>query len=110
MASAAALHFPRAEVMMEYLSKHPLLNEGYLQEKGFTATIARLSAKRFADKDQKMRAIKTSVMMMVCDLENGEDGFTGEKLPKLDLPSSVVAVLAKSIEEALVDCANKQNK
>lgn len=54
--------------------------------------------------------VKMGTMLMVHDLQKGEDGFTGAKLPKIDLPNICWAQLSMSIESALLDCAKNHAK
>jgi len=102
--SSATLHFPSAEVMTKFLSNHELLNLDYYQEKGITQTIAKLAAERFANSDKVEMGIKMGTMLIVNDLQQGEDGFTGAKLPKIELPKMSWVQLSMAIESALVDC------
>ena len=110
---ASTLHFPSAEVMKSYLSKHELLNTDYNQEKGITEAVANLAAERFANSDKVEMGIKMRTMLMVNDLKCGKDGLSGKALPNLgNLGLSQVfwMTFSMSIEQALIDCAKNAEK
>lgn len=105
--SSATLHFPDAATMTQYLSNHPLLK--YYQEKGITKAIAELAAARFADSDRVDMGVEMGTMLLINDLQTGEDGITGEALPnlgKLGLSPMTWTQISVATEKALTDCAN----
>ncbi|MBA3238180.1 MAG: hypothetical protein H0T62_07535 [Parachlamydiaceae bacterium] len=107
---SSPLNFPDVATMTQYLSKHPLLNTVYFQEKGITKAIVELAAERFADTEKVEMGVKLGTKLLVNDLITGEDGFTGKPLPnlgKLGLPSMIWAQISMSTEKALLDCAKK---
>ncbi len=106
--ATATLHFPSAEVMTKYLSEHPLLSLDYYKEKGITETVAKLAADRFADSDKVEMGIKMGVELIAYDLQNGEDGFTGTKITKINGMSPMFWIqFSMGLESALIDCAKK---
>ena len=107
---SSTLHFPNAQTMRECLCKHPLLAMDYYQEKGITKAIADLASERFADSDKVAMGVKMGTMLLINDLQEGKDGFTGKPLPnlgKLGLPSTIWTQLSMATEKAIIDCANK---
>lgn len=105
---SSPLHFPDVKTMTQYLSNHPLLKTEYFLEKGITKAIAELAAERFADSDKVEMGVQIGAMLLIHDLQAGEDGFTGKPLPnlgKLGLPSMIWAQISMATEAALIDCA-----
>jgi len=100
------LHFPSEKVMAEYLSNHPSLTSSYYKEKGITDTVAKLAAARFADSDKVKLGVKMGAQLIAYDLQSGEDGFTGEKIKKIEgMPTTFWMVFSVGLEKALTDCA-----
>lgn len=108
---SSTLHFPNAQTMKACLCDHPLLAMDYYKEKGITKAIADLASERFANSDKVEMGIKMGTMLMINDLQEGKDGFTGKSLPnlgKLGLPPMVWAQISMATESALMDCAAKK--
>lgn len=104
------VQFPNANTLNENLCNHPLLNSDDYKEKGITSAIANLSVKRFANKKMSSVSVRMGIMLMIYDLKNGKDGFTGELLPNLgnlDLNDIFWAQVSISTEQALLDCSMK---
>ena len=110
MDSSSNLYFPDAATLTKCICNHPLFKmEYYLQEKGITKAISELAAARFANTKKVDEGIKLGAMLLIYDLHEGEDGFTGKPLPnlgKLGLHSVFWEQMALSTEKALKDCAN----
>lgn len=107
---SSTLHFPNEETMVRFLCNHNLLKMPFYQEKGITEAVAQIAAERFADSDKVEMGIKLGTQLIIYDLQNGEDGFTGKKLTKIDLPEVFWRQLSMGLEKALLDCAKENSK
>ncbi len=104
------LYFPDANTMTQYLSNHPLLKTDFYQENGITKAISELAAERFANSEKVEMGVIMGIMLLMHDLHEGKDAFTGKSLPnlgKLGMPSIMWAHISESTQKALLDCANK---
>ncbi|MDB2613975.1 hypothetical protein N9Y92_02315 [Chlamydiales bacterium] len=104
------LHFPGTEEVKKAIFNQPVLGMDYYKEKGITQAIAKLSAERFADKDIEVKDIQMGVWLIIEDVKNGKDGFTGESIPgfkQIELLERVWNLLLFKSEVALKGCAKE---
>lgn len=110
---SSTITFPDEASLQAMLFKHKLLNTDYNKEKGITKAVAELAAKRFANRELVEMGVEMSTMLLVHDLLEGKDGFTGKSLTnlgELGLPDFFWNTFSISIEKALMDCAKNSNK
>ena len=106
----SSLHFPDADTMTQYLRNHPLLKGVITKKRDHQSNCAELAAARFSDSDKVEEGVKIGALLLINDLREGKDGFTGEPLPslrKLRLPFAAWDNILMATEEALLDCAKK---
>lgn len=105
------LHFPNAVTMTNFLLQHELLNQYYCQQRDLTETVINLAVARFAGEDKVEQVVNLGAFLIVNDLQNGYDGFTGERLRTVEKMTGVFWNQFRLIlESALIDCATKANK
>lgn len=97
--------FGSEKKLKQCLVQHPCLNTPYFKEKKITETVADLVAKRTANEERSERGLAIGATLVVHDLRKGEDGYTGEKLPKIDVPANVGKQLVIGTIAAITDCA-----
>ena len=102
--SSTVFHFPTIRVMTQFLCKHELLNSPEYQELGLREIVMKLAAERFADTDRIEEGILFGAALIVYDLQHGQDGFSGKKLPGFYLPQKKWTKLYNNIERILFDC------
>lgn len=102
-------HFPNAKILGGFLLNHRVLNSAYYQEKGITSLIAKLAANRFAGRIETESSLRTGVILLSADLQRGEDGFTGERLPKIELPIMHQPQFSSDILNALIESTRIQS-
>lgn len=104
-----SVHFPSKEEMETKLSSPEFFKEGYFQTKGVIAAISKLAVKVFADREVGVESLAIEAEYMVLSLEQGEDLFTGEKVPKIPLlQESTRLLMALDIKVALLACATRK--
>lgn len=87
---SASLHFPSQETIVSYLQQHPLTDDVNLNKRG----IIQAAAKAFANREKVLMGVKTTVALMMIDLNE-----------KLAQPAPD-ATIQKNLIQALIDCAN----
>ncbi|MEI8301252.1 MAG: hypothetical protein WCG10_06575 [Chlamydiota bacterium] len=106
MSSPVVFRFPSIPVMTQFLCNHELLNTPDYQEMRLTQIVMNLAVERFADSDRVEHGILCGAALIVYDLQQGKDGFSGKKILGFDLPQKKWTKLYNDIERVLFECAD----
>ncbi|MCF7806149.1 MAG: hypothetical protein K9M07_02085 [Simkaniaceae bacterium] len=102
--------FPKSNELKRCLGERSSLKDiPYFSEKGITQAVATLAAKRFQNSQKNDLGIGVGASLVVVDVARGVDGFSGEKLPKVNIPGRIAPQLQMSLGQALKDCGRKQS-
>lgn len=103
------MSFPEANRLERCLSLHRSLNTPYNQKNGITKVVAELAAKKLGGTQTTQLELELDVQLIMEDLKDGKDRFSGETLPKLVLERVIWESLSKSLNKALIDIVNSHS-
>lgn len=95
------LFLPDQAKLEKYLRAHASLNNNTFKD--VLETVAKVAAERFAN--QPLPSTALAVRFLIFDLKKGEDGFTHDPLPQIELTSAKTMQLQVALRKALIDCA-----
>lgn len=96
-------HFPSEDELTKCLRKNRSFNDDWAKRHKIAEHVAPLAAKRFENKELTQEASNLGAYLVVDDLSKGEDGFTKEKLPKVEFPDKII--YARFLASVLRTCS-----
>lgn len=103
-------HFPAHGGITSAIHQSHTLGGAYFAQKGITHAVSRIAEDRFANRRFTENGIKRQVSLMLYDLQEGVDGYTGKLIPckpEVFHLENFAKVIRLDLEQILKACARE---